>query len=70
MLIMIAGHWQFEPESRPPPDSESQAPGPGGGLVTVSRGLVHADDGSGDPAVAAAEAAAGYRSQAWSVSGG
>ncbi|MEI6446644.1 MAG: orotidine-5'-phosphate decarboxylase [Actinomycetes bacterium] len=46
------------------------APGPGGGLVTVSRGIVHAPGGSGDPAVAAAEAAAGYRSQAWSVSGG
>ena len=44
------------------------APGPAGGLITVSRGIVHADGVPGDPAGAAAQAAASYRQQAWAVS--
>lgn len=44
------------------------APGPAGGLVTVSRGIVHAAAEGEDPATAAAVAAAAYRDQAWGLS--
>ena len=44
------------------------APGPAGGLVTVSRGIVHAAVDGEDPAAAAAAAAARYRAQAWQIS--
>ena len=44
------------------------APGPAGGLVTVSRGIVHAGEAGEDPAAAAAAAAARFRQQAWSIS--
>ena len=46
------------------------APGPAGGLVTVSRGIVHAAEAGEDPAAAAASAAAKYRQQAWAISNG
>lgn len=46
------------------------APGPAGGLVTVSRGLVHAHErAGGEPAAAAAREAARLRALAWELSG-
>jgi len=45
-------------------------PGPAGGLVTVSRGIVHAGEAGQDPAAAAADAAARFRQQAWAISNG
>jgi orotidine-5'-phosphate decarboxylase len=49
---------------------EAFAPGPAGGLVTVSRGIVaaHKRDG-GDPAAAAAAQAQRLRAEAWSLAG-
>lgn len=42
-------------------------PGPAGGLITVSRGIVHAGGDGEDPAVAAAAAAAAFREEAWRI---
>jgi orotidine-5'-phosphate decarboxylase len=46
------------------------APGPGGGLVSASRGIVDAyRQAGGDPAEAAASEAARLREHAWSLAG-
>lgn len=49
---------------------EAFAPGPAGGLVTVSRGIVAAHErGGGEPAAAARAEAERLRAEAWSLAG-
>jgi orotidine-5'-phosphate decarboxylase len=49
---------------------EAFAPGPGGGLITVSRGIVAAHEkAGGEPAAAARTEAARLRAEAWSLAG-